>query len=409
MSKIAEGSNRFPRLLPISGVRLGAATAGIKYAARKDLMLAVFDRPVVVAGVFTRSATPSAAVKWDQSIISHGKGRALVVNSGNANAWTGKAGAEAVQQTVRTTAKIVGCPMSQVFVSSTGVIGELLDHQKIMRKLPSLHKRASPKRWSEAARAIMTTDTFPKGASRSIEVNGQIIRINGIAKGSGMIAPNMGTMLAYIFTDADIPRNLFQRMLVAANKKSFNSITVDGDTSTSDTVLAFATGAVPLGAGIHSIQSPDLVEFRKALDSLLVDLAQQIVRDGEGASKFITISVKGAENTGAARQIAFSIANSPLVKTAMAGSDPNWGRILMAVGKAGQCIDPDKLEICIGEFPITRNGDLLPGYDERPVARYMRQPNIEISVKMGIGNGNATVWTCDLTHDYVTINGDYRS
>ena len=409
MAKIQSTTSRFPFLPPISGVRIGAVNAGIRYRGRKDLMLAVFARPTSVAGVFTRSSTPSGPVQWDRSILIHGKARALVVNSGNANAWTGDAGIETVKQTVRSTAAIVGCSPGQVYVSSTGVIGEALPTHKIIKALPKLYNRLAEKNWVESARAIMTTDTFPKGATRTITVSGRTITINGLAKGSGMISPNMGTMLAYIFTDAQVPAKLLQRMLVASNKKSFNSITVDGDISTSDTVLAFATGAVPIGRHLNSIRSPCFTEFREALDSLMTDLAQQIVRDGEGASKFITISVVGAASPAAARNIAFSVANSPLVKTAVAGSDPNWGRIVMAIGKAGERINAGKLQIAIGPFPITENGSVRPDYDEEPVAMYMRQTDVEVFIDAGVGNGRATVWTCDLTHDYITINADYRS
>ena len=372
-------------------------------------MLAVFDRSVPVAGVFTRSTTAAAAVGWDRSILAGGRARALVVNSGNANAWTGAAGIEAVHHVVRSTADMVRCPIRQVFISSTGVIGEVLDASKIKKALPKLCRQLSPNNWAAAAEAIMTTDTFPKGATRSAIVNGRVVTINGIAKGSGMIAPNMATMLGYIFTDAHLPARLLQGMLVAANKKSFNSITVDGDTSTSDTVMAFATGAVPLGFRPTVLTDPRLVGFRAALDSLMMELAHKIVRDGEGASKFVSISVRGAVSSAAARGIAFSIANSPLVKTAIAGSDPNWGRIIMAIGKAGEKINKDKLVLRIGSFLITEAGGVRSDYDETPVSEYMKGAEIDIDVHVGVGRGRATVWTCDLTHRYIAINADYRS
>ena len=409
MAKLQSAFRRFPSLPPIAGMRLGGASARIRSRGRKDLMLAVFDRSVPVAGVFTRSTTASAAVRWDRSILAGGRSRALVVNSGNANAWTGDAGVQTVQQIVRATADMVRCPIRQVFVSSTGVIGEILDSSKIKNALPKLYRKLTPKDWAAAARAIMTTDTFPKGATRSANINGRIVTINGIAKGSGMIAPNMCTMLSYIFTDARLPSKLLQGMLTAANKKSFNAITVDSDTSTSDTVIAFATGTVPLGFDPISLRDPRLIGFRAALDSLMVDLAQQIVRDGEGASKFVTISVRGAASSEAARGIAFSIANSPLVKTAIAGSDPNWGRIVMAIGKAGQQINHDELAVRIGRFPITEGGGVRAEYDESPVAEYMKGAEIDIEVDVGVGRGRATVWTCDLTHRYIAINADYRS
>ena len=409
MAKSRSASKRFPTLPPIVGMRLGGAPAQIRHHGRKDLMLAVFDRPTPVAGVFTRSTAASAAVRWDRSILSGARARALVVNSGNANAWTGGAGSETVEQTVQAVAAIVGCPIKHVFVSSTGVIGEVLDSSKIKKALPSLYRQLTPKNWATAARAIMTTDTFPKGATRSATINGRAVTINGIAKGSGMIAPNMATMLAYVFTDARLPARLLQRMLRAANRGSFNAITVDGDTSTSDTVLAFATGAVALGCNPTSLRDPRLAEFRAALGSLTVDLAQQIVRDGEGASKFITISVKGAASSFSARRIAFSIANSPLVKTAIAGSDPNWGRIVMAVGKSQEMIAQEKLAITIGGIEIARDGGVVPGYDEGPVTNHMKGQEILIEVDVGVGTGLATVWTCDLTHNYISINADYRS
>lgn len=409
MAKSQSTFRQFPDLPPIAGMRLGGASARISYRGRKDLMLAVFDSAVPVAGVFTRSTTASAAVDWDRSILARGRARALVVNSGNANAWTGAAGVEAVHHVVRSTADMVRCPVRQVFVSSTGVIGEVLDAAKITKALPKLRRQISPYNWTAAAKAIMTTDTFPKGATRSVIVNGRVVTINGIAKGSGMIAPNMATMLGYIFTDARLPSKLLQGMLIAANKKSFNSITVDGDTSTSDTVMAFATGAVPLGFRPTGLADPRLVEFRMALESLTLELAQKIVRDGEGASKFISISVRGAASSAAARRIAFSIANSPLVKTAIAGSDPNWGRIIMAIGQAEQKINRDKLELRIGSFSITESGGLRADYDEGRVAEYMKGAEIDIDVDVGVGRGRATVWTCDLTHRYITINADYRS
>ncbi len=409
MAKSQSTFRQFPDLPPIAGMRLGGASARISYRGRKDLMLAVFDSAVPVAGVFTRSTAASAAVDWDRSILARGRARALVVNSGNANAWTGAAGVEAVHHVVRSTADMVRCPVRQVFVSSTGVIGEVLDAAKITKALPKLRRQISPYNWTAAAKAIMTTDTFPKGATRSVIVNGRVVTINGIAKGSGMIAPNMATMLGYIFTDARLPSKLLQGMLIAANKKSFNSITVDGDTSTSDTVMAFATGAVPLGFRPTGLADPRLVEFRMALESLTLELAQKIVRDGEGASKFISISVRGAASSAAARRIAFSIANSPLVKTAIAGSDPNWGRIIMAIGQAEQKINRDKLELRIGSFSITESGGLRADYDEGRVAEYMKGAEIDIDVDVGVGRGRATVWTCDLTHRYITINADYRS
>jgi glutamate N-acetyltransferase/amino-acid N-acetyltransferase len=331
-----------------------------------------------------------------------------VVNSGNANAFTGAAGRAAVRRTVEAAAAVIGCAGNEVFVSSTGVIGEPLPVERIVAALPRLAERAAASAWAGAAAAIMTTDTFAKTATRSAEIDGRAVVINGIAKGSGMIAPDMATMLAYIATDADLPAALLQGLLEAAVRPSFNAITVDGDTSTSDTVLMFATGKVahpaPATVGARRLRA-----FRAALDELCVELAQLIVRDGEGASKFVTVTVTGATGARSARRIALAIANSPLVKTAIAGCDPNWGRIVMAVGKAGERADAESLRIWIGATQVTDGGAVRPDYDEAPVAAYMKGREIEIRVDVGVGSGRATVWTCDLTHGYITINADYRS
>jgi glutamate N-acetyltransferase/amino-acid N-acetyltransferase len=398
----------FPALPAIDGVRLGTSACGIRYRQRSDLMLALFDPGTTVAGVLTRSLTASAAVHWCRAALAGGVARALVVNSGNANAFTGGAGDRAMRRTVATTARLAGCAEAEVFVSSTGVIGEPLPVDKIERALPALAATLSPDAWPQAAEAITTTDTFAKGALRHCEIDGRPIKLVGIAKGSGMIAPDMATMLSYIATDATLPAELMQRLLAAAVDKSFNAITVDSDTSTSDTVLLFATGkvATPDFAGLGDRR---LAGFRRALDELCRDLAQQIVRDGEGASKFVTIHVSGAASRRAAKRIAMSIANSPLVKTAIAGGDPNWGRIVMAVGKAGEKAERDALRIVIGGFAITEGGTARADYDEGPVAEYMQGDEIEIAVDVGVGRGRATVWTCDLTHGYIEINADYRS
>jgi glutamate N-acetyltransferase / amino-acid N-acetyltransferase len=395
-------------LPPVAGVRLGSAACGLRYPGRDDVMLAEFDRAATVAGVFTKSQTAAAPILWCRDALRKGKARALVVNSGNANAFTGGSGEKAVAQTVAAIAKLIGCPRREVFVSSTGVIGEQLPVDKLTGALHGLRRKLDERAWSDAASAIMTTDTFPKVATRRAHIGGREVTINGIAKGSGMIAPDMATMLAYLFTDAKIPSDVLQTLLVSANKRSFNSITVDGDTSTSDTVLVFATGHAR-HAKISTPRDAALKEFRAALDSIMIDLAQQIVRDGEGASKFVTITVTGAASSRAARIIALTIGNSPLVKTAIAGADANWGRVVMAVGKSGQRADRDRLAIKMGGVQITENGQIRDGYDEAPVAAHMKGDEVLIEVDIGVGKGRATIWTCDLTHGYIDINADYRS
>ncbi len=397
------------RLPPLAGVRLGAAASGVRHGGRRDLMVAEFAPGTRVAGVFTRSATASASVRWSRSAANRGGARALVVNSGNANAFTGKAGERAVRETVEAVAGLVGCAPEEVCASSTGVIGEPLPVERITRALPALHAGLEPHGWAAAAEAIMTTDTFAKTATAAAEIGGHPVTINGIAKGSGMIAPDMATMLAYLATDAALPAPVLRALLKPAVDRSFNAITVDSDMSTSDTVLLFATGAVPAEPAPSGRGGRRLASFRRALDSVTRDLAQQIVRDGEGASKFVTVAVNGAANRRAARRIAFAIANSPLVKTAIAGEDPNWGRVVMAVGKAGERADRDRLRIWFGPHQITDNGQAVPGYDERPVADYMKGSEIVIRAEVGVGGGEATVWTCDLTYDYVSINADYRT
>ena len=404
VSPLAPGA--LPHLPPLNGVRMAAGEAGIRYANRTDLLLVMVDEGSSVAGVFTRSKAPSAPVDWCREILPRAKARALVVNSGNANAFTGRRGAEAVDGTVRAVIATTGCRADEVWLASTGVIGEPLPFGKIEAALPGLHDKLSPNGWDEAARAIMTTDTFPKAATRSIQLGGETVTINGIAKGSGMIAPDMATMLGFVFTDAQIAAPLLQQMLQAATERSFNAITVDGDTSTSDTCLLFATGKV--GKEIKKY-SPEHAVFQDALDSLMVELAKLIVMDGEGAQKLITIQVRGAESDAAARKIGLSIGNSPLVKTAIAGEDANWGRIVAAVGKAGEKADRDKLSIAIGGVTIAKDGERVTGYNEAPVAEHMKTRDIRIEVNLNIGKGAATVWTCDLTHGYIDINADYRS
>ena len=400
--------DRFPHLPPVAGVGLAAAALGLRYRGRNDLMLVELAPGTAVAGVFTRSLTAAAPVEWCRKALTGGTARAIVVNAGNANAFTGRAGLAAVRETVKSAAGLIGCRQNQVFVSSTGVIGEKLGAGAITAALPKLHKRLGPDNWRDAAEAILTTDTFSKGATRRAEIDGTPVTICGIAKGSGMIAPDMATMLAFLFTDAKISPSALQKLLAGANSRSFNAITVDGDTSTSDTVLLCATGAAkhqPVAAAADRRLRP----FRRKLEEVMVDLAQQVVRDGEGAQKFITITVTGAASARAARLIALTIANSPLVKTAIAGADANWGRIVMAVGKSGQKADRDRLAIAIGGVAITDGGMVRPDYDEAPVVRHMKGRDVAISVDVGVGRGRATVWTCDLTHGYIDINASYRS
>ena len=395
----------FPTLPEIKGVSLATTACGLRYKGRTDLLLAEFAEGTTVAGVLTTSKTASAPVHGCRKNLKGGLAQGLIVNSGNANAFTGIKGERAVEAITGAVAKTLGCEGGHVFSASTGVIGEPLDDSKVTAALAELKNNlaSGSDAWEAAARAIMTTDTFPKAATRNAKIGDKTVTINGIAKGSGMIAPDMATMLSFVVTDAKIPANVLQQMLGELNQKSFNSITVDSDTSTSDTLLMFATGTAGNDA------SAPLDDFRSALGDLLLDLAQQIVRDGEGATKFITIKVNGAENDVAAKRIGLAIANSPLVKTAVAGEDANWGRIVMAVGKSGEAADRDKLSIAIGGVEIAALGGVVEGYDETPVAAHMKGQNIDIMVDVGVGSGTWTVWTCDLTHTYISINADYRS
>ena len=400
-----------PHLPVIDGVRIAAATAGIRYAGRIDLLLALFDPGTTVAGAFTRSKTASAPVDWCRAHLAHGMARALVVNSGNANAFTGRSGRATVKRTAEAASRVAGCLDADVYIASTGVIGETLDAEKIAARLPKMAARAEPGAFEEAARAIMTTDTFPKLATRKAKIEGVEVAINGIAKGAGMIAPDMATMLAFLFTDAAIEPLALQSLIDPALDASFNAITIDGDTSTSDTLLVFATGAAKRRGAPHIARAEDkrLEGFRVALAELMRDLALQVVKDGEGATKFVAITVTGAETREAARTIAKSIANSPLVKTAIAGEDPNWGRIVAAVGKAGEAADRDRLAISFGSIEVARDGEVSPSYREKDGAAYMKRSEIEIAVDVGVGKEAATIWTCDLTQGYIAINADYRS
>ncbi|MEO8667587.1 MAG: bifunctional glutamate N-acetyltransferase/amino-acid acetyltransferase ArgJ [Bauldia sp.] len=399
----------FAALPPIGGVRFATAEAGIKYKNRTDVLLAVFDKGTEAGGVFTRSKCPSAPVDWCRAALaSGGKARALLVNSGNANAFTGKRGRETVKTSAAMVAETVGCQARQVYLASTGVIGEPLDATKFRGVLGGMAERLSSGPWIDPARAIMTTDTFPKGASRRVSLGGTTVTINGIAKGAGMIAPDMATMLSFVVTDAPIAAPVLQALLGAGVRSSFNAITVDSDTSTSDTLLLFATGAAG-GERIANVRDRRLGAFRAALNELLLELAHLVVKDGEGARKFVEVRVKGAVSRASARRVALSIANSPLVKTAIAGEDANWGRIVMAVGKAGEPADRDRLAISFGDIRVAVKGERDLAYSEAATSAYMKRQDIVITADLGLGSGEDQVWTCDLTHDYIDINGSYRS
>ncbi|MBV1836690.1 bifunctional glutamate N-acetyltransferase/amino-acid acetyltransferase ArgJ [Acetobacter estunensis] len=397
-----------PDLGTVPGVRLGAVAAGIRYKGRTDLVVAEFDAGTTVAGVFTQSKCPGAPVDWCRSALKGGVARALVVNAGNANVFTGRAGVATCEKTAEAEAHLAGCAPSEVFLASTGVIGEVLPAERITAALPALHAALTEDGWEAAARGIMTTDTFPKAAVRKTEIGGVPVTIQGIAKGSGMIAPDMATMLSFVATDAKLPASVLQSLLSKGVVTSFNAITVDSDTSTSDMVLLFATGRADNPA-IASADDSALSAFRAALDSLLLELALMVVRDGEGARKQIRINVTGAVSDASARTVARAIADSPLVKTAVAGEDANWGRVVMAVGKCGEPADRDLLTVGIGGVTIACEGTVVEDYDETPVVAHMKGREIEIDVDLGLGEGHATMWSCDLTHGYIDINGSYRS
>jgi glutamate N-acetyltransferase/amino-acid N-acetyltransferase len=396
---------------PIAGVRLATAAAGIRYKGRTDVLLAVLDPGTTVAGVFTQSKCPSAPVEWCRAQLKRRSARALVVNSGNANAFTGKTGRQACTFTARIASSAIGCRPADVFLASTGVIGEPLDARAFDGVMEGLVADARPQGWLDAAKAIMTTDTFAKVATARTSIGRTDITINGFAKGAGMIAPDMATMLAFVFTDAPIAAPALQKLLKEAVADTFNAVTIDGDTSTSDTLLAFATGAAA-ARGAPRIAKPGdarLAGFRKAFAMVLADLAEQVARDGEGARKLVEITIEGAVSKASARRIAMSIANSPLVKTAIAGEDANWGRVVMAVGKAGEPADRDRLSIWFNGIRVAHKGMRDPGYDEAKVSAAMKDPRIALKVGLGLGKSRDRVLTCDLTKDYVAINGDYRS
>ena len=400
-----------PKLPAIDGVAFATAEAGIRYKGRTDLLVAALSPGTTVAGVLTQSKTASAPVLACRKHLKKGAARVLVVNSGNANAFTGKRGREAVDITVQHAAEAIGCAPHEVFVASTGVIGEPLDAGKFSHLLTSLVAAAEPDVFEAAARAILTTDTYPKLATRAALIGDTAVTINGFCKGAGMIAPDMATMLCFIFTDAAISADALQSMLKEHVQTTFNCMTVDGDTSTSDTCLLFATGAAAARGQkrVTNASAKKLKAFSTALHDLMRDLAIQVAKDGEGLTKFVTFEVDGAKSWAAARKIALSCANSPILKTAIAGEDPNWGRVVMAVGKSGEAANRDKLAIWFGPHCVARDGERAVEYDEKSVAHYMKSRNIVIRVDAGVGKAAATVWTCDLTHDYVSINADYRS
>ena len=393
----------------IAGMRLATAAAGIRYAGRTDVLLALFAAGTSVAGVFTRSKCQSAPVEWCRDKLKSGKARVLVVNSGNANAFTGKSGRDACKFTARIAAKAAGCKSTEVFLASTGVIGEPLKAQAFDGVMEDLIARARPGDFLAAAEAIMTTDTFPKVATATAKIGKSKVTINGIAKGAGMIAPDMATMLCFVVTDAAISAAALQAMLRGGVTDTFNAVTIDGDTSTSDTLMMFATGQTQGCPRIARAADPRLKDFKKALLKVLANLSEQVARDGEGARKLVEIVVEGAVSKASARRIALSIANSPLVKTAIAGEDANWGRVVMAVGKAGEPANRDKLSIWFSGIRVAHKGARDPGYDEAVVSAEMKKPEIYLKVALGLGKGRDRVLTCDLTKEYVAINGDYRS
>ncbi|MBA7471621.1 Arginine biosynthesis bifunctional protein ArgJ [subsurface metagenome] len=400
-----------PAMPEIAGVKLATAAAGIRYKGRTDVLLAVMDKGTTVAGVFTKSKCPSAPVEWCRAKLKRGQARALVVNSGNANAFTGKTGKQSTALTAQIAAKAVGCTVNDIFLASTGVIGEPLDATKFDGVLATLNETAVPGGWMDAARAIMTTDTFPKVATATVKLGKARVTINGMAKGAGMIMPDMATMLSFVFTDAPLSASVLQSLLKSGVEDTFNAVTIDGDTSTSDTLLAFATGAAAANGApkITRASDPRLKAFAKAFYDVLADLSEQVARDGEGARKLVEVVVEGATTKPSARRIAMSIANSPLVKTAIAGEDANWGRVVMAVGKAGEPANRDKLSISFNGIRVAKSGARDPSYNEQEVSEAMKAPKVQIKVALGLGKGRDRVLTCDLTKEYVAINGDYRS
>lgn len=399
----------FPSLPEIAGVQFAAIAAGIRYQGRDDLLLITLPEQATTAGVFTRSLCPSAAIDWCRAHIDSGSVRAFLINSGNANAFTGKLGVAAAKRSAQLVAEALDIAAEEVMLASTGVIGEPLPVEPIENAMSALVGKLGQCSITQAAEAIRTTDTYAKGAGATCQIDGKKVAISGIAKGSGMIAPDMATMLAFVFTDAQLPAQVLQKLLTEANRVSFNSITVDGDTSTSDCCFLSASGQVGFDSEITDDSDPKLDDFKRALTEVMIDLAQQVVKDGEGAKKFVTIKIKGAQNAEAARRIGLAIGNSPLVKTAIAGGDANWGRLVMAVGKSGEWADRDRLQVWLGDQLVARDGQRAENYDEAKATAHYESSDIQITVDVGVGTGEAVVWTCDLTHGYIDINADYRS
>ena len=403
--------NGFPKLPIIKGIRLASVAANIKYADRDDVMLMECAAGSSIAGVFTRSSTRSASVLDCQNKLvnrSDKTAAAIIVNSGNSNAFTGSHGEVSVQNICASISSEMNIPLNSIFSASTGVIGEKLPHEKIINKIEELNSKLSEHSLESAARAIMTTDTFPKGAYSSFSINGSNVNISGFAKGSGMIAPDMATMLVYIMTDVSIKRNILQNILTKLNEKTFNCITVDSDTSTSDSLMVIATGQSKTETIVDEF-SDEALKFTEELNSVMLSLAKQVVRDGEGATKFLEVEVRGAVSDISAKTVALAIANSPLIKTAAAGEDPNWGRVVMGVGKSGEPADRDKISIWFGSILVAEQGWVASSYREDLGQNYMKNQELKIIVDLAIGDGSATVWTCDLTHQYIAINADYRS
>lgn len=409
VSPLAPKSN--PSMPAVAGVRLATAAAGIKYANRTDVLMVLLDSGTTAAGVFTRSKCPSAPVEWCRANLKGARPRALVVNSGNANAFTGKTGRQACKFTAEIAARAIGCKPTDIFLASTGVIGEPLNAKAFDNVMEGLVAAARPEAWLDAAKAIMTTDTFPKVATATAKLGRATVTISGMAKGAGMIAPDMATMLSFVFTDAPLSARALQKLLSDGVTDTFNAVTIDGDTSTSDTLMAFATGAAATSGAprITDARDPRLKSFRAALNTVLANLSEQVARDGEGARKLVEITVEGAVSKASARRIAMSIANSPLVKTAIAGEDANWGRVVMAVGKAGEPADRDRLSIWFNGIRVAHKGARDPAYDETTVSQSMKGQTIALKVALGLGGAADRVLTCDLTKEYVAINGDYRS
>ncbi|WP_310621814.1 bifunctional glutamate N-acetyltransferase/amino-acid acetyltransferase ArgJ [Flexibacterium corallicola] len=398
----------YPELPEIKGLRFATAEAGVKYQGREDVLLMLLDGPAHIAGVFTQSKCPSAPVDWCKENLPQGTVRAILINSGNANAFTGKKGRAAVELTANILGNATGIDHKEIYLASTGVIGEPLPAERFVAVMDQLIERAEGKSWMSAAKAIMTTDTYPKLATKNVKLGDTTVTLNGIAKGAGMIAPDMATMLGFLFTDAAIPAPILQSLLSQSVGGSFNAITVDSDTSTSDSVLLAATGAAG-NEPVKSENDPRLQDFKAALFEMMKDLSHQIVKDGEGATKFVEVHVKGAVSNESAKKVALSIANSPLVKTAVAGEDANWGRVVMAVGKAGEPADRDRLAIWFGDIRVAVDGERDDDYSEDAASQVMKNDEILLTVDLGLGDGCASVWTCDLTKEYVAINGDYRS